>query len=139
MSDPGASITGGCACGRVRYTLAQPPLTVRVCWCRECQYLAAGNGSVNLRIARADLHIDGTLAAWSTTAASGNTVRRSFCPACGTPVLSESSGNADVVVIRVGTLDDPAAFPPRSNIWTDSAPAWACMDAALPGSQRQPG
>jgi hypothetical protein len=119
--------------------LTQPPLTVRVCWCRECQYLAAGNGSVNLRIARADVRLEGALAAWSTTAASGNTVRRSFCPGCGTPVLSESSGNPDVVVVRVGTLDDPDAFPPKHNIWTDSAPAWACMDEALPGFPRQPG
>jgi hypothetical protein len=138
MSDANAPIAGGCACKRVRYVLTQAPLAVRTCWCRECQYLAAGNGSVNLRIPRAAVQLDGTLAAWSTTAASGNTVRRSFCAACGTPVISESSGSPDIVVIRVGTLDDPSAFPPRATIWSASAPPWACIDASLPNSPRQP-
>jgi hypothetical protein len=131
-------ITGGCACGRQRYRLLQEPATVRVCWCRECQYLAAGNGSVNLRIPRAAVVLEGQLQGWETTAASGNTVRRSFCPTCGTPLLSESSGSPDTVVIRVGTLDDPSRFPPRQNIWTDSVPQWACLDDRLPGSPRQP-
>jgi hypothetical protein len=132
-------VTGGCACGQVRYQLDRAPLTVRVCWCRVCQYLAAGNGSVNLRVARAGLALEGPLAARETVADSGNRVRRSFCPTCGTQVLSESSGSPDAVVIRAGTLDDPNLFPPVQNIWTSSAPAWACIDDSLPSSPRQPG
>ena len=139
MIDDSPKLAGGCACGRVRYALSQPPITVRVCWCRECQYLAAGNGSVNLRIARADVQMQGALTGWTATAASGNTIRRSFCPECGTPVLSESSGAPDIVVIRVGTLDDPGAFAPRQTIWTASAPSWACIDESMPASPRQPG
>ena len=138
MSEATVDITGGCACGRVRYHFTQAPLTTRVCWCRECQYLAAGNGSVNLRVARAAVRLEGSLTAWQSTAASGNTVRRSFCSNCGTPVMSESSGVPDVVVLRVGTLDDANAFPPKQNIWTDSAPGWACLNGTLPGSPRQP-
>ena len=64
---------------------------------------------------------------------------RSFCAHCGTPVMSETSGARDLVVIRVGTLDDPNAVAPKQNIWTDSAPTWACLDETLPGSPRQPG
>jgi hypothetical protein len=139
MSSDFKAIQGGCACGRVRYRLSQEPLTVRVCWCRECQYLAAGNGSVNLRVPRAAVAIEGELRGWETTADSGNRVKRSFCVNCGTPVLSESSGAPDVVVVRAGTLDEPGRHPPRQNIWTDSAPDWACLDTALPGSPRQPG
>ena len=139
MDDTMTDITGGCACGRVRYRLTQAPLTMRVCWCRECQYLAAGNGSVNLRLPRSAVKLEGTLTGWASTAASGNTVRRSFCANCGTPVMSETSGSPDVVVIRAGTLDDPNAFTPKQNIWTASAPTWACMDEKLPASPRQPG
>ena len=138
MDQANVQVTGGCACGKVRYRLSAEPLTVRVCWCRECQYLAAGNGSVNLRVARPALTLEGELRAWQATAASGNSVRRSFCPACGTPVLSESSGSADVVVIRAGTLDSPERYPPVQNIWTASAPRWACIDSTLPASPRAP-
>ena len=138
MSDAFEPVTGGCACGAVRFRLLQEPLTVRVCWCRECQYLAAGNGSVNLRIPRSAVALEGELRAWETTADSGNRVKRSFCGQCGTPVLSESSGVRDVVVVRVGALDEPDRYPPKQNIWTDSAPDWACVDTSLPGSPRQP-
>jgi hypothetical protein len=138
MTTESQKVTGGCACGQVRYGIDAAPLTVRVCWCRECQYLAAGNGSVNLRVTRASLSLEGRLAPWESTAASGNTVRRSFCPACGTPVLSESSGSPDVVVIRAGTLDEPGRFAPVQNIWVASAPAWACVDTTLPSSPRAP-
>jgi hypothetical protein len=139
MSGGSVNLTGGCACRQVRYCLTEPPVTVRVCWCRECQYLAAGNGSVNLRVPRAAVHFEGELKGWETTADSGNTVRRSFCPACGTPVLSESSGSKDLVVIRAGTLDDPGLYAPLQIILTASAPRWACIDTQLPGSPRAPG
>ncbi len=138
MNDAATNLAGGCACGRVRYVISQPPVTVRVCWCRECQYLATGNGSVNVRLPRAGLRLEGALTGWESVAASGNTVRRSFCGQCGTPVLSESSGWPDVVTVRAGTLDDPNAVAPMHNIWTDSAPSWACLDETLPGSPRQP-
>jgi hypothetical protein len=34
-------------------------------------------------------------------------------------------------VVRVGTLDDPSAVRPSTNIWVASAPSWACVDQAL--------
>jgi len=139
MNDATEEVTGRCACGQVRVSLSKPPLTVRVCWCRECQYLAAGQGSVNLRVSRDAVTLTGELRAWETTADSGNRVRRSFCTGCGTHVLSESSGSPDVVVIRAGTLDEPGRFPPVQNIWTASAPSWACIDTTLPSTPRAPG
>ena len=40
-------ITGRCFCGAIRFSFDQPPVAVRACWCRDCQYLSAGNASVN--------------------------------------------------------------------------------------------
>ena len=37
------SITGGCRCRAVRYNIDAERITARHCWCRDCQYIGAGN------------------------------------------------------------------------------------------------
>jgi hypothetical protein len=34
-------------------------------------------------------------------------------------------------------LDDPQWARPSMTIWTDSAPAWACIDESLPQCRKQ--
>lgn len=129
--------SGRCLCGAVQYQIDQEPLAVRVCWCRDCQRLAA-NGTVNMVVADAGLHIRGTLSEHLATAESGNQMRRRFCPACGSQLFSNSSGRPGFTVVRVGTLDDPSSVKPTMNIWARSAPSWACLDPALERVEQQP-
>jgi hypothetical protein len=42
------TITGGCRCGAVRYKIDADRITARHCWCRDCQYIGAGSGTVNV-------------------------------------------------------------------------------------------
>jgi hypothetical protein len=137
MSDA-RELTGACLCGSVRYTAAPPILAARQCWCRVCQYLACGSGATNIIVAREGLRVEGAVAEYRSVADSGNHMVRSFCPACGTHLFSASEERAHLVVIRVGTLDDPELGAPRDVIWTASAPSWACIDEALTAHAGQP-
>ena len=56
----------------------------------------------------------------------------------GTPVLSASEARPDRVIVRAGVLEDRDDLRPALVIWTREAPAWACLDPDVPGSEAQP-
>jgi len=131
-------ILGGCLCRAVRYRSVDKPLVVRVCWCRVCQYLATGNGSVNVCFLRDGVTIEGRLSDHVTKADSGNVMHRRFCPICGTPLFSEAESRPHLIFVRAGSLDDPEIARPAATIWTSQAPSWACIDSRLPQVPQQP-
>jgi hypothetical protein len=80
----------------------------------------------------------GELSEYTRTADSGNSVTRQFCPSCGTHLFARSSARPEFRVVRAGTLADPSSVRPTMNIWSTSAPAWACLDPSLEQIERQP-
>lgn len=131
-------ITGGCLCGAVRYSITAEPMLARHCWCRLCQYLGAGGGTVNVGFPSDQFTLTGTLTIHEAIADSRNLMRRGFCPACGTPVTSAAVARPHLIFVRTGTLDDPNLMPPQISIWTAEAPDWACIDPAIPNIAGQP-
>jgi len=140
-SDSGSfllAIGGGCLCGAVRFEIAaEGPLTVRQCWCRTCQYVGAGSGTVNAMFPKEGVSISGLLVDYVSVADSGSVMHRRFCAQCGTPVFTEAEPRPHIIGVRVGDLDDPELVKPGMTIWTRSAPAWACFDPALPQAEGQ--
>lgn len=131
-------IEGGCLCGAVRYKANAEPLVVRACWCRLCQYIAAGNATINLAFPSEAVTITGELSDYESMAESGRHMHRRFCPACGVHLFSEAEERPHLIIIRAGTLDDPSIAVPSGNIWTSKAPEWACIDPHLPQFEGQP-
>ena len=131
-------ITGGCLCGAVRYSSTTPPIAVRTCWCRLCQYIGAGSATVNAAFSKADVTISGETADYQSNADSGNRMHRKFCPKCGTGLFSEAESRPHLIFMRVGTLDDPEIAAPQVTIWAKAAPGWACINETLPSFDAQP-
>ncbi len=128
-------ITGGCLCGKVRYEIAaEAPNAVRQCWCRLCQYLSAGGGTINAIFNKDAFRVTGETRVFTSVADSGSVMHRSFCPSCGTPLFSEAEPRPQAIIVRAGTLDDPNLAKPAEIIWTKAAPNWACFDPTLPQS-----
>lgn len=131
-------ITGGCLCKAVRYRSSGAPIASRVCWCRLCQHIGAGSGTVNVCFERAALQIDGVLSDYVSTADSGNIMHRRFCPRCGVHLFSEAEARPTLIFVRAGTLDDPELGKPQLTMWSSQAPSWACLDPQLPRLDGQP-
>jgi hypothetical protein len=133
----GATHRAGCLCGAVRISIEAEPLAARTCWCRLCQYLGGGSATVNVCFPSDKVTTEGEVRWHESLADSGSRMRRGFCPACGTPLFSVAESRPHLLFIRAGALDDPNLIAPQATIWTDAAPAWACIDPAIPSHPAQ--
>jgi hypothetical protein len=100
-------MTGGCACGRIRFTARIDNDEAYLCHCRMCQR-ATGSVSIAFKnVKQADVR-------WSHEPdwyASSPIARRPFCRECGTSLgfAYPDSANMD---LSVAAFDDPARFRP---------------------------
>lgn len=73
------SHSGRCNCGAVSATMAGEPVAVRVCWCRQCQKVAAGGPTHNAMFKTEDVALSGEFRSWDYRAPSGNTLTMHNC------------------------------------------------------------
>ena len=110
--------TGGCQCGRVRYSVEIDDDEAYLCHCRMCQR-ATGGVSIALKgVTRAKL-------TWITCEPdryqSSPIATRGFCSNCGTPLTFEFiDGEAPGLDLTVGSFDDPYRFRPTSHFAIES-------------------
>ena len=103
-----STITGGCLCGRVRYTVTGEPIRSYVCHCHDCQRATAAPLAAGMAFPATSVYLQGELKTFDMVGGSGQTVHRNFCPNCGAWVTG--SENPDFISVLVGTLDDPKHF-----------------------------
>ena len=67
------------------------------------------------------------------------TVRRTCCPACGTPLTYETEKWPGEIDVTTCSLDEPEAFAPTHHSWTSHDLAWLPPSSTLPAfSQSRP-
>ena len=80
------------------------------CHCRECQYISGGSANVIIGMPKDGFHYTQGEASSFQRSDLENGVVREFCGNCGTPLTSLPPGMPDMAIIKVGSMDDPAAF-----------------------------
>ena len=109
-------MTGGCACGRIRYTAEVDSDEAYLCHCRMCQ---RSTGSVSI----AFKNLKAANVSWETEPDwydSSPIARRPFCSMCGTSLgfrFKEGSENMD---LTIASFDDPSRFRPTSHFGAES-------------------
>ena len=120
----GPAVTGGCACGAVRYRAAGPVRFALRCACRACQRDSGAGHGVHVALPRDGFAVTGAPRVFDRPADDGGQVRKAFCPACGCPLWGLSDRSPAIVLVAAGSLDDPSPIAPRKVIWRDSAQPW---------------
>jgi hypothetical protein len=64
-------------------------------------------------------------------------ITREFCPTCGTHVAARVPGRP-IVVVKVGSLDDPSVFQPQMAIFTIDKQAFHQIPEGVPTFGRLP-
>lgn len=126
------AVTGGCLCGKVRYDIAQGVENIIACHCTNCQKSSGAGMSHNTVIPSSAFTLtSGTPKVFTDTANSGNKLFRAFCGDCGSPIYSQREKMPEMMVVKVGTLDDSNAMKLAMNIWTKSARPWLSLAAGV--------
>ena len=121
-------LSGGCLCGKVRYSASADPIFVGVCHCTNCQKSSGTAFNAVIAVPKPAVRMTGTVSTYEGRGDTGKATYKRFCPECGSPVVEEAAIMADVVMIPVGTLDTPGSVEPTMQIYCDSAQSWALLD-----------
>ena len=114
---------GGCLCADIRYILHADPIAVAICHCADCRRQSGSSFSIIATIPATAYEQTGVTKTYMGRGDSG-TVYRDFCGRCGTPVISRLPTLPDIVIVKVGTLDDPSDLQPQLEVYTRGAASW---------------
>jgi hypothetical protein len=130
-------LVGGCYCGAVRYEAEGEPLLKAQCHCRECQYITGGAPNVFIAVPPGGFRYTKGAPKPFKRSDLEKPVTREFCPDCGTHVVTRP--NRPIVVVKVGTLDDPKQFgTPSIAIYTCDKQAFHQIPDSIPAFERLP-
>jgi hypothetical protein len=133
-----SKITGGCQCGAIRYETNSEPVFAGHCQCNDCKK-ASGSGHVTAAgFPETAVRMTGTPKEYVSTADSGGTVRRGFCPECGGRLTFRSTSMPGMVMLLAGSMDDPGAISPTIAVYNKRHVAWDALDPSLLVTEEMP-
>ncbi len=125
---------GQCSCGAVHYEISDSPLFVHACHCINCQRQSGSAHALNAMIeSHCIKQISGSTEGiiMETGSGMGQTIHR--CSNCKIALWSTYAAlGEDFSFIRVGSLENPGAFPPDINIFTKSKQHWVQLKEGIP-------
>ena len=122
MPSPDEPLTGGCACGAVRFEVTAPFDTAGYCHCKRCQRRSGALWTTNAIVASDGFAItQGADEVRSWAPETG--LPKAFCSTCGGHVFGGSL-DGPMVVVRLGAVDGDPGIRPEWHAWLESAPGW---------------
>ncbi|TAK81580.1 MAG: GFA family protein [Betaproteobacteria bacterium] len=132
-------IDGACHCGNITYQAEIDPEQVGICHCTDCQkltgsaftvYVPAPVEGFRLRTGQPKIYVK--------TAESGSRRAQAFCPECGSRIYAAAVTDPRIFNIRVGTVRQRDALPPKTQLWCRSALGWVMNLESVKRFEKQP-
>jgi hypothetical protein len=109
-------MTGGCACGRVRYSVSVEDHDAYLCHCRMCQR-ATGSVSIAFKnVKQANVRWEHE-PDWFD---SSPIATRPYCRECGTSLGFKFKDGSENMDLTVASFDDPSPFVPKHHFGAES-------------------
>jgi hypothetical protein len=124
------AITGHCYCGELHYKAEGEPRFAGQCHCRECQYISGGGANYFMIMPAEGFSYTKGAPKQFRRSDLANPATREFCATCGTHIITRTP-DPSMVVLKVGTLDDPKQFTPRAAIWMNDKQPWHLVAEGL--------
>ncbi len=122
-------VTGGCACGAVRWRSPGPILWAGHCHCDSCRKATASPMTSFFGVPRETLDLAGPLGARYS---SDGSVRRQYCKECGAQVTYQWTGWPNETHLYAAGLDDPTQFVPEAHFHYAERLPWLTVSDELP-------
>ena len=115
-SDP-AKLTGGCACGAVRFRVTGSPRRAGLCHCLTCRKAHAAAFNPFVVFAAEQVEVEGATTVWESSPG----YERRFCERCGSRVVNL---NGPEIELSAGSFDEPGRFRPEYESWILRREPW---------------
>jgi hypothetical protein len=129
------TLTGGCACGALRYELTSEPFDAGWCHCRTCQLVSGAPAMAFASVPPRDLAFtqgEGRLRRFRSSEFGS----RQYCGDCGTSLTIQVDFQPETIDFAIATLDDPDRIAPAFHIFRASKIGWFETADALPRHAR---
>lgn len=125
-------LTGGCACGAVRFELSEPLTSATYCHCTRCQRRTGTAASANGAARQSSFQVvrgEDRLSAWKPEGGW----EKWFCGSCGSALFSRNPADHSRIGVRLGAIDgDPGIRPSARQFVAYAAPWETIPDDGLP-------
>jgi hypothetical protein len=129
--DPELPMTGGCACGAVRFEVSAPLAGASYCHCPRCQRRTGTAASANARVEPGSVTVvagEEHVREWRPEGG----MPKAFCVQCGSGLFARTA-EGEIKGVRLGALDrDPGVRPSLRQFVAYAAPWEPIPDDGLP-------
>ena len=130
--------TGRCQCGAISFEVTAEPVMSGYCHCLDCQKASGAPHVMHVAFPAGAINVKGKTRTFQSTADSGGTVTREFCPNCGSRMFGSSTTLPGMKTVHAAAFDNPSVFTPVMTVYAKRALLWDHVATDLPAFAAMP-